>query len=84
MSPTINKHLPVVRCREETWDDGTKRWVFWCPFCRCEHVHSAGPGHRTAHCGSHHEVNGHLVRHESPFKATSYVLELEPVRKQSR
>ena len=83
MSP-MTEHLPIVRCREETSADGTKRWVFWCPFCQCEHIHSAGLGHRVAHCGSHREVSGQLIRHDSPFKTAGYVLELEPVCKQNR
>lgn len=29
-------------------------WVVWCAFCNKWHQHSAGEGHRVAHC-HHHE-----------------------------
>jgi hypothetical protein len=39
--------LPVFLC-----DEVGDQWTFWCPFCRCQHWHSAGAGHRVAHCHS--------------------------------
>ncbi|MBP1934889.1 hypothetical protein [Ammoniphilus resinae] len=36
----------------------------WCPFCQCWHHHSAGEGHRIAHC----------TDNKSPFHDGGYVL----------
>lgn len=45
------------------WPGGA-RFVFWCQFCGCEHVHSAENGHRAAHCA-----------YGSPFVERGYVLQ---------
>jgi hypothetical protein len=59
------RKLPVVKCRVRKCSDGRTEWKFWCPFCRCEHTHGAGPGHRGAHC---HDA-------QSPFLDGGYILE---------
>lgn len=50
--------LPVFRCTT-----GSRLWTFFCPWCRTEHIHGEGAGHRVSHC-----LDG------SPFKARGYVL----------
>ena len=51
---------PVVECE----DLGGGCWRFWCEHCRKHHVHSAGAGHRVAHCGpnSPYRVDGYILR----------------------
>jgi hypothetical protein len=39
---------PIFLCDET--DRG--QWTFWCPFCRKQHWHGAGSGHRGSHCWS--------------------------------
>lgn len=50
---------PVVLCKVTRTG-----WIFWCDFCRKDHTHSIGPGHRVAHCHNY----------QSRFYATGYVL----------
>ncbi len=70
--------LPIFLC--EPTDDGVQ-WRFWCPFCAAWHYHGAGPGHRGAHCLTN-QMQGNGGSSEkptnSPFKATGYVLKLDP------
>ncbi len=64
------KDYPLIRARRSIDPNGTALLTFWCPFCKCEHVHGAGArrgngdGHRVAHC--------HVA--ESPFRERGYVL----------
>ena len=44
MKEDMSKY-PIVLCTPTA--DG---WEFWCPFCKRMHSHSAGVGHRVAHC----------------------------------
>lgn len=37
--------MMVFRCQQVK-----DQWFFWCPFCRTEHWHSVGAGHRASHC----------------------------------
>lgn len=62
----MTKRLPVVLC-----DRDGSTWRFWCPFCRVEHVHGAGAGHRAAHC----------FASASPFNETGYILKKRPANK---
>lgn len=41
-------------------------WEVFCPHCRRNHTHSAGEGHRVAHC----------LNSTSPYVETGYVLRL--------
>jgi hypothetical protein len=62
--------FPVMYCRKGKLPrDGTLVWEFWCPNCRCWHIHSAAPGHRAAHCHDR----------APPFE-DGYVLALDPRR----
>lgn len=65
------KKFPLIKARRiRAESDGTPLLVFWCPFCKREHVHGAGKnpgdgdGHRGAHC--HAE--------DSPFRPHGYIL----------
>jgi|307.fasta_scaffold1303575_2 hypothetical protein len=54
------KH-PIFLC-EQVGD----QWSFWCPFCRKQHWHSAGYGHRGSHCwtpeGKAAMPNGYILQ----------------------
>jgi hypothetical protein len=65
--------FPVMYCRKEKLPDGTAVWTFLCPHCCRRHMHSAGPGHRVAHC---HDP-------ASPFARDGYVLALAPKKKRT-
>jgi hypothetical protein len=56
--------LPIVECEELIHHDGTPAWRFYCLSCRKWHWHSAGAGHRQAHCHNP----------DSPYYSTGYVL----------
>ncbi len=64
------KEHPLIRVRRVHRPDGVALLAFWCPFCKCEHVHGAGlhpgdgDGHRVAHCHAP----------ESPFRRGGYVV----------
>jgi hypothetical protein len=52
-------------------------WRIWCEWCKRWHTHTAGEGHRAAHC----------VCRRSPYRATGYMLvaaEGEPPKLRSR
>lgn len=57
--------VPVFKCDviKPKRRGGVETYEFWCPYCLKSHIHSAGDGHRTAHCGD-----------ESPMKTTGYIL----------
>lgn len=57
-----NDGRPTFICWEGTRQK-VKTWSFHCPYCRTVHTHSAGEGHRVAHC---HEG--------SPFRNGGYFL----------
>lgn len=57
--------IPLLQATE----DGTT-WRVWCPYCRREHIHGNGPGHRVAHC-----LNPH-----SPFLESGYFIALSKRR----
>jgi hypothetical protein len=61
--------LPVVLCEviEPKQPGQVPLWRFWCPFCKVYHQHSAGPGHRVAHCADE----------SSPFFGGGYILKLD-------
>lgn len=58
----IPSDFPVFRCRESGFGSEAT-WHFWCPYCRKEHTHGAGAGHRVAHCPR-----------PTPLTATGYYL----------
>ena len=58
---------PLFECVERIAGDGTPIWVFWCPYCKKEHTHSASPGHRAAHC-----------HYSSPLRDLGYTLRKAP------
>jgi hypothetical protein len=70
--------IPVVMVKETKTRDGSRYWEFWCPFCLTVHVHSAGPGHRHAHCfsvcGMCREDSLLSCKHKSPFRENGYFL----------
>jgi hypothetical protein len=57
---------PIIPCMPSP--DG-KTWKFWCPHCRVLHHHSAGDGHRVAHC--------HTDAGQAAFP-DGYILALDP------
>ena len=38
------------------WRKKGSEWTDTCPFCRGEHVHGTGNGHRVAHCENDNTV----------------------------
>ena len=63
------KKIPIVK--GFIIERGNPTFNFWCPFCKCNHIHnwSAGSGgkeHRVAHC----------YIDSSPFRETGYYLQL--------
>ena len=51
-------------------DDGEAGYMFLCPYCKKNHYHGLGEGHRTAHCDP-----------DSPLYETGYTLkEREGIR----
>jgi hypothetical protein len=54
--------IPVVKAEPE-W--GTGFLTFYCEYCKVEHLHGRGDGHRVAHC---------LGNRSSPFNGTGYFL----------
>jgi hypothetical protein len=62
-------HVPVVLSEPmKHVSGGHWLWRHWCPWCKCHHHHSPMPGHRAEHC----------TVENSPFKATGYILKLDP------
>ena len=57
------KNIPVILCEERS--DLPGGMTFWCPFCKHQHFHGEGEGHRSAHCSE-----------DSPFDKTGYILKL--------
>lgn len=55
----MQKKIPIIHA----WREG-RQLIFWCPYCRKEHYHGLGDGHRAAHCFR-----------ESPYRETGYILE---------
>jgi hypothetical protein len=62
----MTEGYPTVLCEPHF-----AQWRFWCRFCRRYHLHSAGEGHRVAHC----------VDDQSPYRRTGYVLALDPLHR---
>lgn len=54
--------IPIVKC--EPRDDLYFGFKFYCEYCKRDHLHGAGLGHRSAHCD----------KLESPFRKTGYIL----------
>jgi hypothetical protein len=52
--------MPVIGCQSSL-----RTWYFYCPYCRCTHVHGPIAGHHAARC---------LPRVDSPYKETGYIL----------
>ena len=50
--------MPIILCRSRR-----PNYIFYCQYCRHNHFHGIGDGHRAAHCGL-----------ESPFYETGYYL----------
>ncbi|MCJ7632581.1 hypothetical protein MUP77_09350 [Candidatus Bathyarchaeota archaeon] len=66
------KSYPII---EAVAEEGTGFLTFYCEYCRKEHLHGQGNGHRVAHCYS--APPGYLgpkIR-QSPFYETGYILE---------
>lgn len=57
--PITRKHYPVLAA----FNNGCGGLAAWCPWCCDWHHHSAGDGHRQAHC-----------RGITPFSETGYIL----------
>lgn len=49
---------PIIQCT--AWSAGLK---FYCQYCKLEHHHGTGAGHRVSHCFR-----------ESPYKEHGYIL----------
>ena len=65
----MTSYVTVLCEPDKPTKEGIERWRFWCPFCNKHHSHSAGPGHRVAHCHNP----------ESPFTQDGgYILRLRP------
>src|SRR5918996_4742763 len=46
-----NQDIPIIKAHEaETIRPPGKYLVFWCDYCKVEHLHGRENGHRTAHC----------------------------------
>ncbi len=56
--------IPIVLCTHRT-DNFPEGLQFYCDFCKKNHLHGEGEGHRVAHC---HNEN-------SPFEKTGYILQ---------
>lgn len=52
---------PIIKAYPE---QGTGFLTFWCDYCKKEHLHGRGNGHRVAHC----------VSSSSPFEKEGYFL----------
>ena len=59
--------VPIIKAVAEV---GTGFLTFYCEYCKREHLHGYGDGHRVAHCDSH--PTGRQT--PSPFLDTGYFL----------
>ena len=60
-----DQRIPIIRAiRRKDYPWGLQ---FFCPFCKKNHLHGSGEGHRAAHCTSS----------KSPYLETGYILKLE-------
>ena len=59
-----DKNIPIILCEKRT--DINFGMKFYCDFCKTNHLHGDGDGHRAAHC---HNQN-------SPFDVTGYIITL--------
>ena len=59
--------IPIIEAEPET---GSGFLTFYCQYCRREHLHGRGDGHRGAHCIYH--PTGRQT--SSPFLETGYYL----------
>lgn len=55
----------IIECKKDP-DNGFLS--FWCVFCKREHTHREGNGHRTCHCDPHLDT---------PFFEKGYILRAE-------
>src|SRR5215208_987602 len=64
---------PIVKAYPE---QGTGFLTFWCDYCKKEHTHGRGNGHRTAHCRGYYNRSYRQVTtaEGSPFAKTGYFL----------
>jgi hypothetical protein len=62
------ENIPVILCKERTDAPITGAMKFYCEFCRKNHNHGIGEGHRIAHCHNP----------KSPFDKTGYIITLNP------
>jgi len=56
------KNTPIIKAVPE---EGTGFLTFYCQYCKREHLHGRGDGHRVAHC---------TWESNSPFRETGYFL----------
>jgi hypothetical protein len=64
-----NQEIPIIKAYPALHGK-QELLVFWCDFCKCEHLHTGRNGHRTAHCGDSYEKS----HRESPYYETGYFL----------
>lgn len=60
MSKKINYPVFYVEPRS----DGGEGYMFFCPYCKKNHYHGLGEGHREAHCepGSPLRETGYIIK----------------------
>ena len=56
---------PIIQARPE---DKTGFLTFYCEYCKQEHLHGEGTGHRVAHCH-------YTDQSQSPFLEHGYILQ---------
>jgi len=60
--------IPIILCKEREDINLRGAMKFYCPYCRKNHCHGTGEGHRIAHC--HNE--------KSLFERHGYIITLNP------
>lgn len=58
--------IPTILAKPRT--DHIEGWQFYCRYCRRNHLHGEGLGHRQAHCSDPN----------SPYKLSGYILTDQP------
>jgi len=57
---TIKRRIPIIEC----WIIDEIHVSFYCPYCKKNHLHGIGDGHRCSHCSNQ----------KSEFKELGYIL----------